>query len=155
MSGHLAIAKRVRARYRLSAVKVAKAKKPGLYEDGAGLRLVVTDKGAKRWTLRVTINERRVERGLGVWPTVSLEDARKEAEEFRRAARNGRNARLDRRQTARRNGVCFRDAFNEFFAIRKQRLSNGKHVAQWQSTMEAYVHPAIGDLPVAEITAAD
>lgn len=155
MSGHLVIAKRVRARHRLSAVTVAKAKKPGLYEDGAGLRLVVTDKGAKRWTLRMTINGRRVERGLGVWPTVSLEDARKEAEEFRRAARSGRDVRLDRRQAARRNGVCFREAFNEFYAIRKQRLSSGKHVAQWQSTMQAYVHPTIGALPVAEITAAD
>ena len=66
---------RVRALNRLSAVKVAKLKQPGLYEDGDGSRLVVT--GSTRSTLRVTINGRRVELGLGVWPTVSLEDARR------------------------------------------------------------------------------
>ena len=41
--------KRVRAANRLSAVKVSKVKKPGLYEDGACLRLVVTDMVTKRW----------------------------------------------------------------------------------------------------------
>jgi hypothetical protein len=96
MTEQLQVTSRIRARNRLSAVKVAKVKTPGLYEDGAGLRLVVTDKGTKRWTLRVTINGRRVERRLGVWPTVGLEAARREAEEFRRAAKNGRDARLDR-----------------------------------------------------------
>ena len=65
---------RVRATNRLNALKVARVREPGLYEDGAGLRLVVTDEGTKRWALRITINGRRVERGLGVYPDVSLED---------------------------------------------------------------------------------
>jgi integrase len=155
MTEQLQPTSRIRARNRLSAVKVAKVKTPGLYEDGAGLRLVVTDKGTKRWTLRVTINRRRVERGLGVWPTIGLEDARREAEEFRRAARSGRDARLDRTQQVRRKAVRFRDAFDEFFAIRRQHLANGKHVKQWESTMREYVFPVIGDSPVDEVTAAD
>ena len=58
--------KRLRTAHRLSALKVTKVSKPGLYEDGAGLRLVITDKAVKRWALRITINGRRVERGLGV-----------------------------------------------------------------------------------------
>ena len=155
MTKQLASSARVRARNRLSAVKVAKMREPGLYEDGAGLRLVVTNKGTKRWTLRVTINGRRVERGLGVWPTVGLDDARREAEEFRRAARGGRDARQDKKVNERRNAVRFRDAFAEFFAVRRQHLSNGKHVKQWEATMRDYVFPAIGDRPVAEITAAE
>ena len=81
---------RVRAISRLSAIKVAKLKEPGLYEDGGGLRLVVTDKGTKRWALRMTINGRRVERGLGVWPDTSLEEARRKASEMRAAAKDGR-----------------------------------------------------------------
>ena len=67
---------RTRSTSRLSALKVGKLKDPGLYEDGAGLRLVITDKRVKRWALRLTINGRRVERGLGVWPDISLEKAR-------------------------------------------------------------------------------
>jgi hypothetical protein len=81
-----------RATNRLSAIKVAKLKEPGLYEDGAGLRLVVTDAGVKRWVLRVTINGHRVERGLGVWPGVSLEDARRKSISIRTAAKDGRDA---------------------------------------------------------------
>lgn len=148
------VASRVRARNRLSATKVAKAREPGLYEDGAGLRLVVADKGSKRWSLRVTIDGRRVERGLGIWPTVSLDDARREAEEFRRAARVGRDARQDRRNL-RLNTICFQEAFTEFYAIRRQHLTNGKHAKQWEATMRDYVFPGIGDRPVAEITASE
>ena len=75
---------RVRATNRLSAVWVAKVKEPGLYEDGGGLRLILTEKGVKRWALRFTIHGRRVERGLGLWPTVSLVEARRKADQFLR-----------------------------------------------------------------------
>lgn len=146
---------RVRAKHRLSAVRVSKVKQPGLYEDGGGLRLIVTDKGVKRWALRLTIRGRRVERGLGIWPTVNLEEARGKADQLRRAAKDGRDARLDEKLESRRQAVRFRDAFDQFFEVRRQRLSNGKHVQQWQNTMRDYVFPVIGSRPVAEITAAD
>src|SRR5215510_11112333 len=103
---------RVRAAHRLSAVKVAKTKTPGLYEDGAGLRLVVTDRGTKRWALRLTINGRRVERGLGVYPEVTLDDARRKAETLRRAAKEGRDARVDEKRQCQIAGVTFTDAFD-------------------------------------------
>jgi integrase len=148
-------ASRVRALNRLSAIRVSKTKEPGLYEDGGGLRLVVTDRRVKRWTLRITIRGRRVERGLGVWPAVSLEEARQTAERFRKAAREGRDARLDEGVVHRRMGVSFKDAFEAFFEIRCQQLSNSKHVEQWRSTMASYVFPVIGRRPVAEITAAE
>ncbi len=86
---------RTRALNRLGAVKVSKLKDVGLYEDGGGLRLVVTEVGTKRWVLRLTINGQRVERGLGVWPSVSLDDARRKSEDLRRAARDGRDAQSD------------------------------------------------------------
>src|SRR5258706_8236431 len=141
--------------HRLSAVKVTKLKQPGLYEDGGGLRLVVTDKGTKRWALRLTIHGRRVERGLGVWPTISLEEARRKAGNYRRAARDGRDARFEEKQERRHRGVRFRDAFDKFFEIRRQQLSNGNHVQQWQNTVRDYVFPVIGNRPVSEITAGE
>jgi len=146
--------KRTRAAHRLSAVKVAKLAKPGLYEDGAGLRLVITDKCTKRWALRVTINGRRVERGLGVYPDVGLEDAREKAAVLRRAAKDGRDARAEDKQK-RRSDTAFKEAFETFFAVREQQLSNGKHLQQWRNTMRDYVFPKIGRRPVAEVTAAE
>ena len=146
---------RVRAACRLSAIKVAKLKEPGHQEDGAGLRLIITVHGVKRWALRVTINRRRVERGLGVWPDVSLEDARRRASEIRGAAKEGRDLRAEQRKAISLKGITFEKAFDAFFEIRRKKLSNGKHVKQWQSTMQAYVFPVIGKRQVSEITAAE
>jgi integrase len=146
---------RIRATNRLSALRVAKLKAPGLYEDGGGLRLVVTEKGVKRWALRICINGRRVERGLGVWPDVSLETARDKSSKMRAAAKEGRDLRTELRVDRLRRAVTFADAFEAFFATRKQTFSNGKHVQQWENTIRRYVLPVIGKRPVAEITAAE
>lgn len=147
--------KRVRAANRLSALKVSKLKEPGLYEDGAGLRLVISEKGSKRWVVRVTINGKRVERGLGIWPTISLEDARAEADRFRRAARTGQDARVEHRRERNKAGSTFRSVFEAHFEIRRQHLKNAKHVQQWESSMRDYVFPTIGDLSVSDISADD
>src|SRR6187200_2088845 len=107
---------RVRAAHRLSAVKVAKTKQPGLYEDGSGLRLVISDRGRKRWALRLTINGRRVERGLGIYPEVGLDDARRKAEALRRAAKEGQDAHADERRLRVKSGTTFAEAFGTYFA---------------------------------------
>ena len=44
--------------------------------------------------------------------------------------------------------------FEISFAQRQKQLSNAKHLKQWSSTMEAYVFPRIGDVPVANVTTA-
>ena len=148
-------ARRNRTTGRLNALKVAKLKDPGLYEDGGGLRLVVTDKGVKRWALRVTVNRRRVERGLGMWPGVSLEEARRKASEARAAAKDGRDLRAEARSGMRQRAVTFEAAFDAFFETRRQKLANGKHVLQWEATMRTYVFPLIGRRPVADVTSAE
>lgn len=146
---------RLRSSSRLSALKVAKLKEPGLYEDGAGLRLVVTDKGTKRWALRLTIDGRRVERGLGVWPDVGLDDARRKASQLRAGAKEGRDLKTEARTSRQHKAVTFKAAFETFFEIRRQKLSNGKHIKQWETTMQTYVFPVIGKRPVSEIGATE
>ncbi|MEO0620080.1 MAG: Arm DNA-binding domain-containing protein, partial [Pseudomonadota bacterium] len=76
-----------RATNKLSYTRVAKLKTPGIYEDGAGLRLIVDARLNKRWVARVTIAGKRRQRGLGSFPSVSLEAARKRNGELRTAAR--------------------------------------------------------------------
>lgn len=60
---------------KLTALRVKGLKTSGKYEDGGGLRLVVSEAGAKRWVVRVTVAGRRIERGLGSYPEVSLDEA--------------------------------------------------------------------------------
>ena len=62
--------------HKLSAVRVKALKAPGKYEDGGGLRLVVGPGGGKNWVVRVTVSGRRLERGLGTYPDISLDAAR-------------------------------------------------------------------------------
>lgn len=136
---------------KLTAIRVKTLKVPGKYEDGGGLRLVVTPTGAKRWVVRVTVAGRRLERGLGSFPEVSLDDARAAAGTFRKAAEGGIDIRAEEEKQV-RAATKFRDMFKITLAQREKQLSNAKHLKQWTSTMEAYVFPKIGDLPVADVT---
>ena len=147
-------ASRIRAAHRLSALKVSKLAAAGLYEDGAGLRLVVTDLGTKRWALRMTIQGRRVERGLGLYPDVSLEEARHEASRLRGAAKQGIDRRREEREKLKAR-CTFEESFEIFFAVRERQLSNPKHRQQWRHTMRDYVMPVIGRRPVADVAAAE
>jgi len=54
---------------------------PGKYEDGAGLRLVVSKPGSRRWVFRFMRNGRSREMGLGGYSDVSLAQARDKAAE--------------------------------------------------------------------------
>src|SRR5262249_34710788 len=139
-----------RALHRLNATRVRGIKSAGLYEDGGGLRLVVSDGGAKRWVMRISIRSRRHQLGLGSYPIVSLERAREKAADIRRAASEGRNILVERR-AGKQGVVSFRRAFETFFASKEPTLSNAKHRAQWRSTMESYVFPIIGNRPVADV----
>ena len=62
----------------LTVAKV-KAAGPGKHQDGQGLYLRVTNAGSKSWVLRITIDGRRRDIGLGGWPDVALADARRKA----------------------------------------------------------------------------
>jgi hypothetical protein len=128
---------------RLTARQVVRAT-PGIHEDGGGLRLNVESSGARRWTLRLTVQGKRRHKGLGSFPLVSLEEARDKAREYRKAASDGRDLAAERR-SGRSNIATFRHAFEAFFELKGRSLSNPKHIAQWRSTMATYVMPSIGD----------
>ena len=51
--------------------------------------------------------------------------------------------------------MTFRAAFEAYYTVKRESLSNAKHRAQWQSTMGVYVFPRIGDRLVAEVTASE
>src|SRR6478672_12406880 len=53
--------------------------KPGLYGDGNGLYLQVSNRGTKAWVFRFMMARRARKMGLGDFDRVSLKDARKKA----------------------------------------------------------------------------
>ncbi|MFZ1882660.1 MAG: Arm DNA-binding domain-containing protein [Rhodoplanes sp.] len=72
----------------LTARKV-EAAKPGKYEDGHGLRLVVSASGARKWVFRYMLAGKRVEMGLGSVPAITLAQARERAADARRLVKAG------------------------------------------------------------------
>jgi integrase len=150
----------IRTRNRLTALAVEKQSRPGTYADGGGLSLIVTDTVAKKWELRIAVGGRRRQLGLGVYPCVSLEEVRNKATQIRIGASEGRDLMLEQRQSQRSAAtpqrlITFQAAFDCYFEMKEQQLSNDKHKAQWRSTMQAYVFPAIGKRRVDEIGAAE
>src|SRR5206468_8617976 len=73
----------------LTAVKAKSLREPGRYTDGRGLMLYINGSGSKSWVLRLMINGKRRDIGLGSFKDVSLADAREKAEQLRKLARTG------------------------------------------------------------------
>ena len=121
---------RNRSLARLTAVAVKKASRRGVYQDGGGLRFVVTSAGTRQWVLRVTINGKRRDVGLGGYPAVSLEDARKRAAEHRSTAKTGGDP-IEERRLERAKARTYREAFDDYYATKKKELTNGSHVREW------------------------
>ncbi|MGA7451099.1 MAG: integrase arm-type DNA-binding domain-containing protein [Rhodoplanes sp.] len=125
----------------LTARKVETAK-PGKYEDGHGLRLVVSPSGARKWVFRYMRAGKRVEMGLGSVADVSLVQARDRAAEARRMVKAGRDP-LAIRRAERAAGAD--EAFGPF-ALRlidtiETGFRNTKHRAQWRTTLTTYATP--------------
>ncbi len=135
----------------LTAARV-KAAGPGKYHDGQGLHLRVTNGGSKSWFLRLTVDGRRRDMGLGGWPEVSLVDARRKALEHRTAVVDGRDPVADNR---RREAPDFREAAQAVFDTNRPRWRSERHAANWWASLENHVFKEIGDMRVDRITQSD
>lgn len=138
---------------KLTALKVRTAG-PGKHWDGEGLRLVVSEGGAKKWLLRITIGGKRREMGLGSYPEVSLAEAREEAAKARTAARRGANPIASRRAKP-AEVPTFTQAAARFIRAHRRGWRNPKHAHQWVATLKTYARPKIGGKAVSEITTED
>ena len=142
---------------KLSAIVVRNKSVPGLYADGGGLYLQVTEAGAKTWIFRFMLASRRRDMGLGAIHTVSLADARAEALRCRQLVRDGidpiearKATRLaTRAETAK--AMTFQQCAEAYIKVHEAGWRNAKHASQWTSTLVTYAYPTIGTLSVAAI----
>jgi integrase len=139
--------------HKLSPRKVATAS-VGKYEDGGGLRLVVSKTGAKKWIFRFTIHGKRREMGLGSYPDVELGEARTKAAEYRRLAKEGIDP-IENRRVAPEAIPTFTACAARYVRAHRRGWKNAKHARQWVSTLKTYVRPVIGPRPVDSIQTED
>lgn len=142
---------------RLKPLDVARASRPGLYGDGGGLYLQVTGVGGRSWLYRYTLNGRARAMGLGGLDTVSLREARLLAAECRKLCHAGtdpiearRAGRADAKLAA-ANTMTFSQCVDRYLEAHKAGWRNEKHARQWKATLDTYVGPVFGDLPVAAV----
>ena len=136
----------------LSATRVKALKEPGRYSDGGGLHLYISKAGRKSWVLRITIDGRRRDIGLGGYPFVSLAKARDKAVNHRAAIADGRDPLADKRVRA---TPSFREAACAVHEANKPRWRNAKHSASWMQTLERHAMPTLGSMPVDRIDRGD
>lgn len=140
---------------KLTAKKFETAK-AGRHGDGAGLWLVVSQTGAKRWVYRFTLAGKVSECGLGSFPTVSLAEARERASEARKLHKAGVSPVAFKRAN---KGVVgskpnFGDVADALIASKASEWLSDKHRAQWVMTLQKYC-ASIRAKPVDKIQTAD
>ncbi len=138
--------------------------------DGGGLYLLIKPTGAKWWRFGYSSHGKRKTLSIGVYPSTSLADARRKAEDSRSMVANG---------------IDPSDARKESKAAQKQLIENDKRLdaglpiinsfehlcREWLATtdhtvrkitqqkkirrFELYVFPVIGGKPIAEIKSPD
>ena len=147
----------MRSIHRLSAITVATLKKPGYYADGGCLYLRVAPGCTKAWIFRFGLAGKMRDAGLGAFPAVSLLKARKQAEAYRQLVAAGvdpieqRNEEREAAGVASARAMTFERCAKAFIASHESGWSNSEHRRQWRATLETYVFPVMGDLPVEAI----
>jgi len=155
----------------LTAVRVRSAPE-GRYGDGKGLFLLVRKRGdrlTRYWVFRYRTHEGRM-REMGLGPAgegrdlVSLAAARDAREPLWQAVKAGTDPLARKaaeaaavhaaaRQDAVR-GISFRAVADAYIAAHAAGWRNVKHRGQWQATLDTYVFPHMGGLPVSDVATA-
>ncbi len=143
----------------LTDAKVRNAKpksKPYKIADGEGLFLLVSPTGSKYWRLKYHFGGKEKLLALGVYPDVSLSDARESRTQARKAVA-ARNDPSEAKKEAKRQLIlkgesAFEVVAREWIAQRKHELSD-KTSKNSLSRFEKYVFPKIGNRPIGEIKA--
>jgi integrase len=135
-----------------------------LLADGGNLYLQCTRGKAghvrRSWLFRYELDGRRREMGLGALHTVGLAEARDRARALRQQLLD-RIDPLEARERAERarlaekaRTVTFGQCAKSYIALHEDGWKNDKHRAQWDSTLETYAYPVIGDMSVRDVDSA-
>ena len=145
------------------ARRVKPGDKPVADGTVTGLRLIPSAaNGRGNWQLRFVSPEtnRRRDMGLGVYPEVSIADARDRALAARKLISSGLDPITDTRKKKEQAASfvqvpTFEKAARSVHEEHKSGWSNGKHVDQWINTLTTYAFPIIGGRQVDMLKPAD
>jgi integrase len=143
----------------LSDTKVRNAKpraKPFKIADGEGLFLLITPAGSKYWRLKYFFAGKERLLALGVYPEITLSDARERRFQARKVLAAGNDPSETKKEAKRL--VALKTA-NSFEVVAREWLENRNH--EWapitaeatRGRLERYILPKLGQRPIADISA--
>lgn len=139
---------------KLTASFVRSVERPGKYYDAHGLILRVAPGGSKQWVWRGTIRGRRRDIGLGSVAYRTLAEARDLAYRYRKLARAGEDPTAVK--PAPDPVPTFAEAVERVIEIHRPGWkATGRSEENWRSSLQRYAYPALGTMPVDQITSAD
>jgi integrase len=144
---------------KLTARDIQTLSEPGYYGAGQvpGLYLCIAKGGSKSWIYRYQIAGRRRDMGIGSTATFTLAEARDKAFELRRGVARGVDPIDTKRQGRAAAGLdaakamTFRQAADAYITAHRAGWRSAKHAEAWPQSLDAFVYPTLGNLPVAAI----
>jgi integrase len=124
--------------------------------DGGGMYLLVRSDGGRYWRLDYRFAGKRRTLALGVYPIVTLSDARSRRQEAREALVKGVDPSALKKATKRAAKLASENTFEavarEWIANQRNRLAH-RYCALLIARLEADIFPEIGARPIADIAA--
>jgi integrase len=126
--------------------------------DGGGLTLEIASSGSKLWRWRYYYQGKGQMLALGKYPATTLAEARKKRDEARGLLNAGkhptREKKLQKLRKTHEGENTFEKIARRWLGMKGEGL-NEKYATQCLVRMELHVFPAIGALPLADITIPD
>jgi integrase len=140
----------------LAVRKATPREKPYKLSDGGGLYLFVTATGHRYWRMDYRFADKRATAALGVYPTISLAEARAKRLEIKKQISDGINP-AAKRKIDKITGPLAKA--NSFRAVADEWLDKARREGRADVTMGKlswlleFAHPYIGDRKIGEIKA--
>lgn len=139
----------------LTDTKLRNLAQPGRYFDGGGLYLELTEAGGRYWRMKYRHGGKEKRLAFGVYPAVTLKEARERREAAKkhldRGDDPGQARKLAKAQAAVDAANSFEAVAREWHTINSKRWAK-KTITKTLNYLESDVFPAIGKRPVSAVT---
>lgn len=136
-------------------LKPKEGQKISKFYDGNGLFLVVTDSGNRWWRAKYRFGGKEKSLSLGVFPAISLKDARQKIQELKDQVKSGidpsQNRKAIKEAIHQAETNSFEVVAREWFAVKFPGLADS-HTVKVRRLFERDIFPWIGGKSISEIT---
>lgn len=137
------------------AVKALKPKKKTYRKfDGLGLYIEVSPTGSKYWRFKYRMHNKERRMAFGVYPEISLKEARDKRDEARKLIRDdidpSKNKKRKKRQSLENEENTFEAIAREWYDLRKDQW-RPRYAQEVIKRLEDDIFPLLGDYPIKDI----